>query len=230
VQTDAAPPPPAAAAPSAAPSAPPAPAPASPPPATADAVGQRAAPGAAGGAAGGTVGRLARAAGAPANERPASERKEEKDKADAAAAAAASSSLLESVSITGAAAAALPSFTEPGGRLRWRIADNGRRIESSSDGGTTWNSRHTARRGQRLRAGAAPDISSAWVVGDRGLVLRLAVPGGWTVVAAPAPNVGLVAVAASSADEARVTTADGRVFVTRDGGATWQDAAGAGPQ
>jgi hypothetical protein len=47
-------------------------------------------------------------------------------------------------------------------------------------------------------------------------------------VVAPPADLSLVAVSASSADEARVTAADGRVFVTRDGGASWQDA-GASP-
>ena len=126
-----------------------------------------------------------------------------------------------------AAVAAMPSFAEPGGRLLWRIAD-GRRIESSSDGGATWNPSHTAR--GRLRAGVAPAIESAWVVGERGLVLRRSVPGGWTVVSPPAA-VTLTAVSATGAQSARVTADDGRVFETADGGATWTLATpGAGPQ
>ena len=43
--------------------------------------------------------------------------------------------------------------------------------------------RYTAR-GDRLRAGTAPAIDSAWAVGERGLVLRFAVPGDWTAVVA----------------------------------------------
>jgi hypothetical protein len=123
---------------------------------------------------------------------------------------------------------AAPVFAEPGGRLQWRIVD-GRQLQSSSDGGTTWSStRHTARR--RLRAGMAPGIDSAWAVGEDGLVLRFAVPGGWTVVSPPEP-VTLIGVSASSAQSARVTAADGRVFETADGGATWTPATpGAGPR
>ena len=77
---------------------------------------------------------------------------------------------------------ALPSFAEPGGRLRWRIAD-GRRLESSSDGGATWDpatrsaADAIANGHGRLRAGTAPAIDSAWAVGERGLVLRFSVPG-----------------------------------------------------
>jgi hypothetical protein len=127
-----------------------------------------------------------------------------------------------------APASALPSFAEPEGRLRWRIAD-GRRLESSSDGGTTWNERYRTR-GDRLRAGTAPSIDSAWAVGERGLVLRLAVPGGWTPVAR-AGSLTLIAVTATGAQSARVTAADGSVFETADGGATWTPASpGAGPQ
>jgi hypothetical protein len=126
-----------------------------------------------------------------------------------------------------ASAAALPSFAEPDGRLRWRIAD-GRRLESSSDGGISWNLRHTVRRGL-LRAGTAPSIDSAWVVGEGGLVLRLAVPGGWTVVSPPAA-VALIAVSATGAQSARVTAADGRIFETADGGATWTPVSTGGPQ
>ncbi len=127
-----------------------------------------------------------------------------------------------------AAAVAGPVFAEPGGRLRWRIAD-GRRLESSSDAGLTWKARYTAR-GDRLRAGTAPAIDSAWAVGERGLVLRLAVPGDWSAVKRPAA-VGLIAVSATGADTARVTAEDGRVFATTDGGATWKLVTpGAGPQ
>jgi hypothetical protein len=118
-----------------------------------------------------------------------------------------------------AAPAALPAFAEPGGRLQWRIAD-GRRLESSSDGGTTWASRHTVGRGDRLRAGTAPAIDNAWAVGERGLVLRLVVPGGWAAVSRPAA-VSLIAVSATGPQAARVTAADGQVFETADGGATW---------
>jgi hypothetical protein len=121
-----------------------------------------------------------------------------------------------------------PVFAEPGGRLQWRIVE-GRRLQSSSDSGTTWSStRYTARR--RLRAGTAPGIDSAWAVGDDGLVLRFSVPGDWTVVSVPAP-VTLIGVSATGTQSARVTAADGRVFETADGGATWTPATpGAGPQ
>jgi hypothetical protein len=128
-----------------------------------------------------------------------------------------------------AAASTLPSFAEPGGRMLWRIAD-GLRLESSSDGGATWTLRYYRAGGDRLRAGAAPAIDSAWAVGERGRVLRLASPGDWTEVSRPAAAT-LVAVSATGAQSARVTADDGRVFETADGGATWtQVSPGAGPR
>lgn len=118
-------------------------------------------------------------------------------------------------------------FAEPDGRLQWRIA-NGRRLESSSDGGTSWAPKHTAQ--ARLHAGSAPSIDAAWAVGDGGLVLRFTVPGGWAAVNRPA-DVALVAVSATSGTTARVTAADGRVFETTDGGQSWTTAAsGAAPR
>jgi putative zinc finger protein len=117
------------------------------------------------------------------------------------------------------ASAVAVEFAEPGGRLRWRIA-GGSRIESSSDAGVTWTARYPATP-ERLRAGSAPAIDAAWVVGERGLVLRFAVPGSWAAVSRPAP-VTLVAVTAGSAEAARVTAEDGRVFETSDGGRSWR--------
>lgn len=116
------------------------------------------------------------------------------------------------------------TFGEPDGRLRWRIA-GGSRIESSSDAGATWNARYTAT--SRLRAGSAPAIDTAWVVGDGGLVLRFAVPGTWTPVNRPT-TATLVGVTAGSADAARVTAEDGRVFATTDGGRSWTPTEGTG--
>jgi len=120
-----------------------------------------------------------------------------------------------------------PAFAEPEGRLLWRIAD-GRRLDSSSDGGATWKARYTVR-GDRLRTGTAPGIDSAWAVGERGLVLRFAVPGEWTAVSR-AGTATLIRVTATGSQAARVTAEDGRVFETSDGGATWTPARGADPR
>jgi photosystem II stability/assembly factor-like uncharacterized protein len=144
--------------------------------------------------------------------------------ADRSTAAESKDDMAKTLAFGAAAPAVLPSFAEPGGRLQWRIA-GGRILESSSDGGTTWAPRHTVGRGERLRAGTAPAIDNAWAVGDRGLVLRQVVPGGWSAVSRPA-DVSLIAVSAGGPQSARVTAADGRVFETADGGATWTTVTG----
>jgi hypothetical protein len=108
-------------------------------------------------------------------------------------------------------------FADPERRLMWRIA-GGTRVESSIDG-STWTERYRERSG-RLFAGTAPSIDVAWTAGARGLVLRYVVPGSWARVAKPSDE-DLVSIAASSGNAAQVTTASGRRFETRDGGATW---------
>ena len=111
-----------------------------------------------------------------------------------------------------------PSFAEPEGRLRWRIVQ-GRRIESSSDGGIKWNP--TFDNGSvRLLAGSAPSVSAAWVCGAQGVVLRRVVPGGWTRVPSPTTE-DLVLITATSESSARITTRAGQVYQTTDGGVTW---------
>jgi hypothetical protein len=109
-------------------------------------------------------------------------------------------------------------FAEPEGRLQWRIL-NGRRIESSSDGGQSWNMSFD-KSPAPLLAGSAPALSAAWVCGANGLVLRRLYPGGWTRTVSPATE-DLVAITATSESSARVTTRSGQVFETTDGGATW---------
>jgi hypothetical protein len=118
-----------------------------------------------------------------------------------------------------AAATGGASFAEPEGRLRWRIV-GGRRIDSSSDGGTSWNPSFDAGAGVRLFAGSAPSLSAAWVCGANGVVLRRAYPGGWARVPDPSTE-DLMEIAATSDASARVTTRSGQVFETTDGGATW---------
>jgi hypothetical protein len=71
-----------------------------------------------------------------------------------------------------------------------------------------------------LTAGAAPSSSVCWVVGRGGVVLLSIDASSWRRVAFPEIT-DLSAVQATDARTATVSTADGRIFNTSDGGVTW---------
>lgn len=99
--------------------------------------------------------------------------------------------------------------------MQWRTRDLV--VESSTDGGTTWVTEHTADR--PIRASAFVNADVAWIVGDSGLVLRRT-KNGWFGASPPA-NGNITAVKASSPSRATVTLEDGRVFTTANGGVSW---------
>jgi photosystem II stability/assembly factor-like uncharacterized protein len=90
-------------------------------------------------------------------------------------------------------------------------------VESSTDGGTTWVTEHTADR--PIGASAFVDADVAWVVGNGGLILRRT-KNGWFGASPPADG-NIIAVKASSPSRATITFEDGRVFTTTNGGVTW---------
>jgi len=120
-----------------------------------------------------------------------------------------------------AAAATAPAgpvqIVSVGGASQWRIVDR-RRIERSTDGGKSWQPQLVG--ATVLNAGAAPSASVCWVVGAAGTVL-LTVDGVSWLRLSPPDAADLVSVAASNEKTATVTTADGRGFMTEDGGNTW---------
>ena len=110
---------------------------------------------------------------------------------------------------------------------RWRILPP-TGIQRSTDGGTTWlvvdplpeATRASGRIPGGLTAGSSPARDVCWIVGREGIVLLST--NGATWQRRPFPeSVDLTEVRAASATNALVTTADGRQFVTIDGGATW---------
>jgi hypothetical protein len=109
--------------------------------------------------------------------------------------------------------------TAPGGKIVWRFGPGGL-IEKSSNAGKTWT-RQASPVAADLRAGSAPSADVCWAVGTAGTILRTADGEKWEKIAAPA-EMALQAVSARDADNASVTTADGRTFVTSDGGRTWR--------
>jgi hypothetical protein len=110
-------------------------------------------------------------------------------------------------------------IASPDPKVLWRI-DAGRVVQQSTDGGATWATQSTDTTAF-LAAGAAPSPTVCWIAGQRGLVLVTTDGRTWRRVTFPEP-VDLSAIRAESADAATVTTADGRVFSTKDGGKTWQ--------
>lgn len=108
-------------------------------------------------------------------------------------------------------------IVSPDPAIRWRVS--GSIIQHSTDAGATWQMQPPGVDAQ-LTAGASPQPSVCWLVGRGGMVLLSADGQGWRRV--PFPEVvDLVAVRASSAAGASVTTADSRVLTTSDGGVTW---------
>ena len=108
--------------------------------------------------------------------------------------------------------------TPPAPRVLRRTRDV--MVESSTDGGTTWVTEHTADR--PIRASAFVDADVAWVVGDSGLILRRT-KNGWFGASPPADG-QIIAVRASSPSRATITFEDGRVFTTTNGGVNWAQA------
>ena len=103
-------------------------------------------------------------------------------------------------------------------RTRWRLRGGGS-VERSDDSGATWEVLSTGAAGE-LTAASAPSALVCWVVGRGGAVLLTSDASRWERKSFPEP-VDLVAVQATDERNATVTTADGRVFRTSDGGATW---------
>lgn len=104
--------------------------------------------------------------------------------------------------------------------VRWRI--RGAVVERTSDGGKSWDAAATGLTGAAadLTAGAAPAANICWLVGRGGVVLLTTDGRTWKRIAFPEAT-DLSAIRATDAQRATVTAADGREFVTVDGGATW---------
>jgi hypothetical protein len=104
------------------------------------------------------------------------------------------------------------------GTVRWRIIPPAS-VQRSADGGGTWESLSTGF-SVELTGGAAPSGSVCWLVGRGGTVLLSTDGRRWQRVAFP-DGADLIAIQATDARTAIVTTADGRRFRTTDGGVSW---------
>ena len=111
-------------------------------------------------------------------------------------------------------------IASPDPAVRWRVLLGA--VELSRTGGAQWISVALpgAASADVVTAGNAPDGQTCWLVGRGGLVLRSI--DGAAFVRAPFPvGVDLVGIRAEGAQRATVTTADGRLFDTTDGGTNW---------
>jgi hypothetical protein len=112
-----------------------------------------------------------------------------------------------------------PVIQTPDAGVQYRIPGAGV-VERSSDGGATWQGQSVKSKAQIL-AGAAPSENVCWLVGRGGVILMTTDGKKWKRI--PSPEVvDLVGVMAVDAASATVTAADGRKFLTEDGGRTWQ--------
>ncbi len=95
-------------------------------------------------------------------------------------------------------------------------------VQRSADAGATWRAEATGVT-DTLAAGSSPSPSVCWLVGPSGVILLSTDGRSWRRIPFP-EAIDLRAVSAADAEEATVTTADGRAFVTADGGRTWSRA------
>ncbi len=101
--------------------------------------------------------------------------------------------------------------------VRWRVI--GSLVRRSIDRGATWDTQSTGVSAQ-LAAGSSPSASVCWLVGRGGVILLSTDGRTWRKTSFP-EAVDLVGVAALDAARASVTTVDGRILATSNGGTTW---------
>ena len=101
---------------------------------------------------------------------------------------------------------------------RWRIIPGGG-VQRSTDSGTAWETQLTGV-SVTLVAGASPSPAVCWLVGPGGIVLLQTDGRSWRRIAFPEAT-DLASIRASDEKTATVTTTDGRMFSTADGGLTW---------
>ena len=105
------------------------------------------------------------------------------------------------------------------GPIRWRILANGS-VERLAPGSASWEP-IAIDPPAFITGGNAPTSTVCWLVGRDGLVLRST--DGLRFMRLNVPDrADLTAVRASDATHATVTTVNGRVFTTLDGGLYWQ--------
>lgn len=107
----------------------------------------------------------------------------------------------------------------PEASVRYRLAGGGF-VERTSDGGVTWDGQLVSPNA-KLNAGAAPDAKVCWLVGREGKIFLTRDGTNWTKIPAPA-TLDFIAVSATDASSATVTSANNKRFSTINRGRTWR--------
>jgi hypothetical protein len=135
------------------------------------------------------------------------------------AAAAPAAERLGAAAAMRAANAVVQDIISPDPAIRWRIV--GAALQHSTNGGSTWEAVQTGVAAE-LTMGAAPATTVCWLVGRGGVVLLTTDGRTWRRVPFPEmTDLSLVRTVDAGGRVASVSTADGRTFVTTDGGASW---------
>lgn len=109
-------------------------------------------------------------------------------------------------------------IASPDSRTRWRLLEGGN-VEYSSNSGETWEATSTGVT-EQLTAGSSPASDVCWIVGKNGTVLLTTDGRQWRRIAFPEVT-DLSGVQTTDSRSALVIAADGMLFRTLDGGATW---------
>lgn len=107
----------------------------------------------------------------------------------------------------------------PEASVQYRLAGGGF-VERTSDGGVTWDGQLVSPN-TKLNAGAAPDAKICWLVGREGMIFLTRDGTNWKKIPAPA-TLDFIAVTATDASSATVTSANNKRFSTVNRGKTWR--------
>jgi hypothetical protein len=94
------------------------------------------------------------------------------------------------------------------------------RIDRSTDGGRSWTNEHGGLTDQ-IRVTLCPTATACWLGADNGAVLVRAADGQWVRRVVPPPAAAVQRIIALDNQHATVELADGRRYMTTDGGITW---------
>lgn len=133
------------------------------------------------------------------------------------AAGAAAGSALSGATMM-ARAPQINQISSPGGSVAWQFGEGGAIMRSANSG--AWLAQRSGVTTDLLAA-SAPSNDACWMVGKSGTIVRTLDSGAhWRLVKPPSRD-DFTAISASDSNNAIVIAANGRRFLTHDGGVTW---------